>query len=310
MSPSHQAKSRFLDQLSTRIFEQMIRGEYDFERDNQQLQSYIEQARQMDDIALEAKITKNLAILHDVAGDYMDAEAILWNSFHLSEQIHDKAGMAFALGTMANSKEKRAHYDQALALQDQAIAYLDKTADPSIYRFLISNRMYVLCQLKRYDEVDKAFEEIQSIFNHIDSAERDAFARHMVYSYQIMAERELVRDDVESAQRYLNLAKELAIPLALKFEMAEIHATQAHILIQHDNDWASAENEWAQMKMLYMQIPSPSQVGWYFTKEADYLLQRGHTEKAHEFAQTAFETFDQHGLHTECERAKVLLRFN
>lgn len=304
MSNDKNSAITFIEQLINRMFDQIIRADYNFVRDKKSLERYQEQARKLNAPLLEARIINIMAILHNVSGRSTDAEKYFLEVVELYREQDSQSGMATTYGNLASLNNSRGKYDIALEYIEQALD-LDAEAE---HQFLLSSKMSLLLIQERYDEIDACYAVVQKLGERpIDIEGKARYARFMSGVYRTMAEVYLYRGEIEEAKSTINLARDFAQGLNLKFELASIYFTYAHIAILHDKDEAQANMYWEQARDTLKGIHSPSHIGHNYLEEARYLKRKEHHHQSEEFARRALSIFERYNMESGVKLAQALL---
>ena len=153
MSDKTPKAARFIEVLVQRTFEQLIRGQYDFEKDLTHLQRYLNQAKALNAPLLEARILNNLAILHNVSGRGDACEAFLWEAYQIYDDLNQSEHMTATLGNLAKLQMTRGDYETALSLLERALAL----EHHNNLHFLLAGKMSALLALQRLEEIFRVF---------------------------------------------------------------------------------------------------------------------------------------------------------
>jgi len=293
----------FIGQLVGKIFEQLIRGDYDYEKDLARLEKYLGQARQLDAPLLEAQILNNIAILNNVSGRPDLCEEYLWQVYEIYEGLGETSKLCSTIGNLATVNSTRGDYEAALDLYDRGLKISDE-----ISSHLISGKMDVLLVLQRFDEVVACFESIADRLDEMLEIDgRANYTRRMSSMYRALAEVCLQRQQFDDAAYYINQARSLAEGLNLTFGLAEIYFTCAHIALLQHRDQELANTYWQKAQDTFNGILSPSHVGRSYLEESRYLHQKGFREEARHFAHEAAAIFEQHNMQNDLLLAEELL---
>ncbi|MGB1288768.1 MAG: tetratricopeptide repeat protein [Aggregatilineales bacterium] len=313
MSDNRNTKTRraenFIEVLVERTFQRVIRGDYSYDRDVRELRRYQKQAQKLDARSLEARILNCLAILQNVSGRSTRALRQFQEIYKLYEALDDKKRMASTLGNMASAHMTQGNYEEATAITERALALISAEDDYDVYRFLLEKKMSMALKNEDYGTVDSIYKRFQAILTEFGNDDKHTYAEYMSGVYQIMAEREMAREDYQQARRYINLATEFAEGLELTFGLAPIYCTQAHLALREQQDTALAEEYWQKMQDTLKGIHSPSHIGRDYIEEARYLQRHGYLDKAAEFAQRAISIFEQFEMPEDMALAGQLLQF-
>lgn len=304
MTENNEKVVRFLEVLVDKIFQQLIRGQYDCEIDLKALEKYLEQARNLDARMLEARILNNIAILNNVSGRSDLCEEYLWKAYEIYEAEDNRERIGATLGNLATLNTTRGDYETSLELFNRALNF---EGNDNIH-FLLSGKMNILLVLDRYDEVIECFNLIQSESQNTLSNENKAnFARFMSSVYRTMAETHLQQQDFETANQYIIMARNFGEGLNLTFGLSEIYYTLAHIALIQNDDHEGANQHWEEADKILEGINSPSHLGRGYLQEARYLQRAGYPEKSQDFAQRAVAIFESHDMQDDLELAQQLL---
>jgi len=304
MSNDSNSAIAFIEKLVNRLFDQLIRGDYNFTRDFKALERYTEQARKLNAPLLEARALNVMAILHNVSGRSDEAETYFLNVVKLYRQQENHSGLAATYGNLATVNTTRGEYEIALDYYHQGLALKDENN----YQFLLSSKMSVLLTLERYDDIDACYAELKIIMDKpISTAEKANYARFMSGVYRTMAEVHLHRQQIDEAKSTINMARDFAQGLNLTFGLAEIYFTDAHIALLHDKDETQADTYWETARDTLKGIHSPSHIGRSYLEEARYLKRKGCGEKSEEFARRALGIFERYEMATDIAMTQELL---
>jgi len=292
----------FIEQLIKRLFDAIIRGDYNYDRDMKSLIRYREQAQKLDHTLLEARVLNIMGILCGLSGRSDESEQFLLQIVEIYKTLNDTNGLVAAYGNLYNFNVLHGRYEIAYDYIERALAL--KTEQDHL--FLLSNKMTLLLFQDRYDEIEVCYEEVKKIAEKpIDNARKDIFARFMSSVYRTMAEVHIYRQQQEEAVRAINMAHGFAQGLNLTFELADIYYTYAHIaLSNHDKE--QAEIYWSKAHDVIKDTNSPLQVGRDYLEEAQYLKRKGFDDKSEEFARYAFNIFEEYDMPADLELAKQL----
>ena len=303
MDESKQKTVAFIGQLVNKIFEQLIRGDFNYENDLKRLEKFLDQARQLDEPFLEARILNNIAILNNVSGRSHLCEDYFWQVYEIYEGLNETSELCTTLGNLATVNFTQGEPEKALELYNRGLEISE-----SISSYLISGKMEVLLVLQRYDEAETCFQSIEDQLDDLLELEgQAAYNRRMSVMYRTLAEVHLHRKQFDEAHQHINQAQQLANSLKLTFELAEIYFTCAHIALLQSNNLQAAREYWQQALELVADINSPSHVGHSFLQESRYLHRLGYPDAAAQFAQEAMQIFERHDMHSGITMAQELL---
>ncbi|MGB1287443.1 MAG: tetratricopeptide repeat protein, partial [Aggregatilineales bacterium] len=274
-------------------FQRVIRGDYSYNEDTRALQRYQKQAQKLNAKSLEARILSCFAILQNISGRTTEAAKQLQEVYEIYEELADKEYMAKTLCNLAVIHNLRGNYEEAITLCEKALTLISVEENYTVYRFLLDNRMNLAFHQQDYTKVDELYLQIQAILTEFGNDNKQDYARCMSRVYQVMAERELIRQNYQQAKGYINLATEFAEGLSLTFRLTKIYCTHARIALKQSNNRELAEHYWQKTHETFQIVQSPSHIGRHYIEEARYLMQHGYPDKAREFAQYAMSIFEQ-----------------
>ena len=290
-----------------RLFERVIRGEYDYDRDIKNLERYLNVARKADCVELQASILNVVGVLNNVAGHVQRAIDTLWDVHTMYLDTGDMVQAAHTLSNLGFIQMNAGNYSGASSLFKEGMAIFQPSDGYATYRYLLSNQLHALLMLEDYAALDTLLVEAQEIATHITRDDAHQYARHMGGIYRIMAERELIHHNFDEARRYAGLARDLAEGSALTFELGHIYCTCAHIELAQTGNIAGAMIYWQELNDLFDKVHAPAHIGRNYLEEARYLLHHDFADEGRKFAERALAIFEQNAMVEDAALAHDLL---
>lgn len=311
MSENEHPTVKLIRRLTSSIFERIIRGQFDYDRDLQSLQKYQEQARQLGSQELEGLTMNYMAALNSLAGYLSEAQRLFTELFEFHREHGNTRGMATALNNRSVVFSTAGRYEEALDMYKQAEALCDAENEGMlpIYGLILSGQLSTHRLLEHYDLIPHFFDRISEIGERLVATDRFTYARVMCAVYRNMAEYHLHLGDAEEAHGLARMAVDFAMGLDLTFELANVYFTQAHIALYRDDEQSrdEAAARWQQALDLLQVVQAPAQIGRAYLEEARYLERHGYRDYAQDFAQRAYNIFVQHDMAEDVELAQALL---
>lgn len=281
--------------LAEALAERVFRGQYDDQKDGDTLRQFHNQAQTLDDRLLEAYVVNVHGVMNVCSGFFTEALEQFRYVHGIYEQANDVGGMATSINNQATIYGKMGDYHEALRLYDRgfqlAADYANQIEKHEIknYGFLLIGKLTTLTVLDKLAGSDQLYDELWAIAEHLVRADRLVYARVMIYGYRGKSELELSRGQIDEATSAITLALELAQPLDLPYELAEIRLAQAHIALFGANDESAAESYWVMAEETLLTTDIEMNIGCLFAEEARYLLYRKRTDKARYFVKRAID---------------------
>lgn len=289
------------------LFSKIIRGDYVYERDLTIIDNYLQKTSKFNDLLLTAQIINTKAVLNSIAGYTQNAFDLYWDSHALMVQIGNPEYIANSFNNIGWNHMILGQYDEANTYYQQGIDLLNNDTNYNVYRLLLSNKTELALLQEDYETLDRLLAKSKTIMNQITRSNKEDYAYHMSGIYRVIAERELVQDDLQQARNHANLARELAIGLSLKIELARIHFTDAHIVLKESGKLAIAEDHWQMGLDILQAIEAPASIGQTLLEEARYLAKQGYSESSVRFAQQALSVFEAGNLVSMAALAQALI---
>lgn len=294
------AASNFLNMMTHRVFERVIRGNIRYEKDLSELQRYREQAKKLDDIYVEGSIINALAVLNSVAGRIEAGFALFAENFERFAQADKVDGMALTLMNQGFGRMIQTRHEEALALYDQGIDLLEQCEEGPLtyvhrYGHLLGNKLETLVAMNRYEEANTLYQKIQSISQAYVEATRTNYARTMVDVHTSMVEVEMQQGDFEQANAHLNAALNLANDLDLSFELAHAYFGGRLLALEaQDEEQANIYLDEATRQL--ESVDEMPYTGRLYLTEARRLAKFNYTQDAIELAQKALHVFHRNDM--------------
>ncbi|MCL4255506.1 MAG: hypothetical protein KJ043_17240, partial [Anaerolineae bacterium] len=246
MDEQNNPKVKFIGQMSSRIFQRVIRGQINYETDMKTLQKYRDMATQENAPRQEANITNTMAILNSVAGHLKLAENQLNDLLEIHKRLDNLSGMALAYNNRAFFLVTLGRYAEAEAIYTEGMAFCEAHPEETFrtYPRILSGLMAVNYMRQQYDDMPIYFGKIQAIQDKLLEDNRQNYATIMTEVYRNMGEYHLYKKDYAQAQSMVRLGMSFAQGLDLPFELADLYHTQAHIALVMGNA-DEAESSWA-----------------------------------------------------------------
>ncbi len=308
MDEQNNPKIKFIAQMSSRIFQRVIRGQIDYETDMKTLQKYRDMATQENAPRQQANITNTMAILNSFAGHLKLAEDQLNNLFEIYKRLDNLSGMALAYNNRAFFLLTLGRYAEAEAIYTEGMAFCEAHPEETLrsYPRILSGLMAVCYMRQHYENMPVYFGKIQAIQDKLLEDNRQNYANIMTEVYRNMGEYHLHRKEYPQAQSMVRLGMSFAQGLDLPFELADLYHTQAHIALAMDNT-DEAEASWAKALDTLDKIPAKANVGRNLTEEARYLARHGYADHSRRFAKYAYDIFQGFNMTEDADLAVALL---
>jgi tetratricopeptide (TPR) repeat protein len=298
MSNPQESLVQFLTKLAMNVFDRVIRGRIDFDKDMGELNRHRKQAIDLGDARLEARIVSIMATLCSYSGRFSQAIDLFWQARALYQQTEHSVGLATTLNNLAVEYDKIGQYEKAILQFNDGLALtLDddqqlKAGFERIYGYLMSGKLGTLVSMANFEAAEACYLSLMSNSKRIVDHNQSEYGRVMVDVYRAMAEVKLDQKDLDAASSHLNLALEFSKNLGLTFEQVTLLFTQAHIMMVSGNE-SDAQSQWDAGEAILSQLEGPLQIARTYAEEARYLSRNGDDHRATYFATTAQKIFLQ-----------------
>lgn len=300
--------TEFITMLGRRIFDRIIRGDFDYKKDMRQLEHYRTQAQRVNLPLLEARMLNGMAILASAAGHMNESESLYNQLLQIYEAENNAEGRVRTLNNLAEDYFFMGRTVEAMNLYNRGIEIAQKDADLVVdYAHVLTGKLVMLVSDGYFEEAEMVIEQMQRVAQELIQANRHEYARLYVKVYGCMAEIELDRGNYRMAWQHARQALELANGLNLTFEKAETLFIQAHIATDDPNSPTPAYEHWQEAQAILDNMKAPAQVGRTLLTEGRYLFRHQQADKAHHFVQKALTIFTQHGITDGVQQAQALL---
>lgn len=289
------AASNFLNMMTHRVFERVIRGNIRYEKDLRELERYREQAKKLDDVYVEGSIINALAVLNSIAGRIEAGFSLFAENYERFEEVHKIDGMALTLMNQGFGRMIQTRHEEALALYDQGIDLLEHSEEgplayPHRYGHLLGNKLEALVAMNQYEEAYVLYDKIESISQVYVEATRIEYARTMVDVHTSMVEVEIRQGHLEQANIHLNAALKLANDLDLSFELANVYFVGRLLALQEQDEGRATKYMREAFNQLATVEEMPHTARLYLA-EARRLAKFGYTDDAKTLANKALDVF-------------------
>lgn len=308
MDEQNNPKVKFIGQMSSRIFQRVIRGQINYETDMKTLQKYRDMATQENAPRQEAAITNTMAILNSMAGHLKLAEQQLTDLLEIYKRLDNLSGMALAYNNRAFFLVTLGRYAEAEAVYVEGMVFCEAHPEETLrsYARVLSGLMAVSYMRQQYDNMPDYFAKIQAIQDKLLENSRENYANIMTEVYRNMSEYHLYKKDYAQAQSMIRLGMSFAQGLNLPFELADLYYGQAHITLAMGNT-DEAEASWTKALETLEKVAAKANVGRNLTEEARYLARHGYADHSRRFAKHAYDIFESLDMTEDANLAVTLL---
>lgn len=301
------AENMFIE-LGKQMFERLIRGEYEYEKDMRTLQIYRERAQRLKSVFLEARMLSLTAILNSISGNVDTAITLLYEAQALlgdnPDYLETRATLLYNLGyTHMNLGE----FDKALEIFDNALDLIDTPEDYiGIAYTLYTGRMTTLVYAHRYDHAELEMINFNPLANRYLNESRRDFAKSMMSINQNQARILLARKQADKVRSHALMSRELAEQLKLPAELSEIYLTCAR-MERMTGDEEAARQYFLMADEQANQVHMPPDIARYLLSGARFLLEDDDLERAKYFAERALAVLEQLGAETGATLAREVI---
>lgn len=287
MTEEFRSVERMFWQLGQQVFERVVRGEHDYEKDMKALKIYLERAERLESLPLQARMWSIMAILNNVSGRVPEAEANLKKALSLLEDTHYLESRLTVMYNLGYVYFRNGDFEKTLQIYNDAIAQIDNPQDMLSMSFtLYTGKMSLLVATQRYEEAEQETENFNPLAEAYLNSSRQDFARRMMYVYLNLARISLNKKELEQANSHAKMGLELASQMRLPAEVAELYLTCARVAWAMD-DTTQADDYLQQAETQVDQMQMPVDKAYYYLSGARFLLEDGDTERAKSYAEKA-----------------------
>lgn len=295
-------------ELVAKLFERMIRGDYNYDEDMRTLQIYQERVRKLGSLGLEARMLSMMAILNNLVGDVEAAKGKFVEAITMLEGHDDYLeirpialyNLGFLLGNLGE-------YDAALEIYDQGLGMIETPEEMVDMNFtFLTGKMSALVYAQRYDEAETIKPQFAPIAEKFLHQSRREYARRMMYVYLNESRIALAHKDVEKADNIIHLGREFAEQLNLYPQVAEIYLTYARMerIKGHLDEVVNWVNK-AEERLKNVQMPV--EAARYYLSGARFFLEDGDTLRAKAYAEEAVTLHEKLGAYVGRDLAQAVI---
>jgi len=301
----------FFRKLVRRVFDRVLTGDFDYEKDMRELNRYRSQARKYELRQLEPEVVNVMAVLTSISGRIEEGYLLFQQLYEVAEDLDDLNGMILSLLNQGVNLQDQTKYADALDKFNAGLKLLkahesEGRAAISRYGELLVSKMKILIFLGELEAAKVLFEDIQVIAQDFVAAHRQSYARVMSEAYTVMIEICRDKKDFDKAKSYMAMALELAVGSDSNPDRIQIYLGGVRLaLAQSDTALATSYLNQAQIGLDGFD-ESPFK-GRFLMTEARMMLSLGFGELAPDLARSALDTFEKHEMPEDVALAKTFL---
>lgn len=312
-SITNEARDKLFNQLTRAVFDRIMAGSYDYNRDLSQLQQYRDKVSAYGSDVMEARIVNAMAILHSVCDQYERAEEAYNVAFDLNLKAGNLNGAVTILHNLGFLLHNLGRYGEALTAFERADELIDDSDEHvRVFCMLNSARIRTLSTLELYPETQVLFERVQAASERLFALDNVQFAEIMGSVYGNMARVRTHEGEYGQAFSFANRALELMQSVGTSNEIANTYFTLARIALESGeyDDEAVADYEAhvqrADSLLVGRQQNGPQEGRDYFN-EATYAYEKGQADVARWLAQKALDILESHDRADDAAQVRDLL---
>lgn len=301
----------FFRKLVRRVFDRVLTGDYDYEKDMRELDRYRSQARKYELRQLEPEVVNVMAVLNSISGRIEEGYLLFQQLYELAEDLDDLNGMVLSLLNQGINLQDQTKYADALDRFNAGLELLkanesEGRAVISRYGELLVSKMKILILLGELEAATALFEDIQVIAQDFVAANRQAYARVMSEAYTVMIEICRDKQDFDKAKSYMAMALELAVGSDSRPERIQIHLGGVRLALAQ-SDTALATSYLERVKNGLDGFEESPFKGRFVMTEARMMLSLGFGELAPDIARKALDIFEKYEMPEDVALAKTFL---
>ncbi|MCB9453534.1 MAG: hypothetical protein H6672_19045 [Anaerolineaceae bacterium] len=286
-----------LTQVVTKIFQRIIRSEYDYDRDMQSLQDMLKRANKLNLPTLERRVLNCMAALNLMSGHLDQAEEAYQQLYQLHEAAGQEQMMVVPLSNLAVISRVQGDFTAALTVYDRGIKLLTDSIERNIraYLALSVGKIATLTHLFRFQDAKQLFQEISQQADKVVEIDALEYARIIVEAQICMVMVALHEGNTEEAEDFARQALERTEQLNLPVEQASATFALGRVAL-HTSEENNAKTFFEKgVSLLEATSPSVSVADAYL-QEARLLDHLGHKDSANTFLSKAVAIFTQMGI--------------
>ena len=301
----------FFRKLVRRVFDRILTGDFDYEKDMRELDRYRCQVKKYELRELEPEVVNVMAVLTSISGRIEEGYLLFQQLYEMAEDLGDLNGMVLSLLNQGINLQEQTKYADALDKFNAGLKLLkanEASGRVVIGRYgeLLVSKMKILILLGELEAAMVLFEDIQVIAEDFVAAHRQAYARVMSEAYTTMIEICRDKNDFDKAKSYMAMALELAVGSDSNPDRIQIYLGGVRLaLAQSDTALATSYLEQAQIGLDGFD-ESPFK-GRFLMTEARMMLSLGFGELAPDLARRALDTFEKYEMPEDVALAKTFL---
>jgi tetratricopeptide (TPR) repeat protein len=279
---------QLLNQIRTRIYDQMQRGELHYFRDMHTLGKHLQIAREMNDSRLIALTHNMMGIIESRMGNFEKAEGHFQDTYAAAALIEDYGLMSSAHNNLGEMYRRLGNQNGAVRAYEKARQLANVAGNTRKRHVADSNLGLAWLSLEDYANAESCF---RRVFEE-DGLDPAAKLPALIQAECGMAEICRERGDFASGWDYLRNSERLAQERDDKILMALVYQTQAH-LAEADpqkSDQAAAYYKRANETLRLAGTPLSSRAQ-ILLEEARYQQRHHHNPEAIKLAQEALTIF-------------------